>query len=269
MQYRSSTGASSVQLAQLAGVAAPYWLELVRTGNSFTGLASADGVNWTQVGSIAVTMSTNATAGLAVTAHNNTALNTSSFDNVSIAGPLPSGWADSDIGGPGQTGSAHFNNGMFTVNGGGAGIWHTGDQFNYAYKPTSGDVTITARVASQQNTNAWAKSGVMIRESTSAGSGYVFVMVTPGNGVNLQYRPSEGASSVQLAQIAGPTAPYWVRLARSGNSFSRFTSADGVNWTPVGSISVTISSGATAGLAVCAHDNAQLNTSTFDNLTIQ
>jgi len=39
---------------------------------------------WTQVGSITVTVATAAQAGLAVTVHNNAALNTSTFDNVTV-----------------------------------------------------------------------------------------------------------------------------------------------------------------------------------------
>jgi len=41
------------------------------------------------VGTINVTMASSALEGLSVCAHNNTALNTSTFDNVSIAGPSP------------------------------------------------------------------------------------------------------------------------------------------------------------------------------------
>jgi len=181
---------------------------------------------------------------------------------------LPPGWTDSDIGTPGLAGSATFSSGTFTVNGGGADIWGTSDNFHYASKSLTGDVTITARVASQQNTNAWAKSGVMIRETTAANSSYVSVFVTPSNGVNMQYRNGTGTSAVQLAQIAGPVAPYWVRLVRSGNTFTGFSSSDGVTWTQVGQISVTMASNALEGLAVCAHNNTALNTSTFDNVSI-
>jgi len=67
---------------------AAYWVRLVRSGNTFTGFASADGVSWTQVGAINVTMAGNALQGLAVTAHNNTTLNTSTFDNVSVNKPV-------------------------------------------------------------------------------------------------------------------------------------------------------------------------------------
>jgi len=178
------------------------------------------------------------------------------------------GWTDLDIGSPGMAGSASYNAGTFTVNGGGADIWYSSDQFNYVYQSLTGDLTITAQVASQQNTDSWAKAGAMIRETTAANSTYVFVMVTPANGVNMQYRPVTGSNAVQLAQVAARVAPYWVRLVRSGNTFTGYSSADGVTWTQVGSISVTMASSAIAGLAVAAHNNSVLNTSTFNNIGI-
>jgi hypothetical protein len=46
MQYRGSTGASSVQAAQTIGVTAPAFLRLTRRGNTFTGEWSTDLVNW-------------------------------------------------------------------------------------------------------------------------------------------------------------------------------------------------------------------------------
>jgi len=181
---------------------------------------------------------------------------------------LPAGWSDTDIGTPGLAGSASFSSGVFTVNGSGSDIWSTSDNFNYASESVSGDATITARVGSQQNTNLWAKSGVMIRESTAANASFVHVFITPGHGVNMQYRSGTGASAVQLAQTAGPVAPYWVRVVRSGSTFTGFSSADGVTWAQVGTINVSMASNALEGLAVTAHNNTALNTSTFDNVTV-
>jgi len=108
----------------------------------------------------------------------------------------------------------------------------------------------------------------MIRETTAANSSFVHVFVTPGHGVNMQYRNGTGTSAVQLAQIAGPVAPYWVRLVRTGNTFTGLASADGVTWTQVSTISVTMIGNVQAGLAVTSHNTAALNTSTFDNVSI-
>ena len=50
----------------------------------------------------------------------------------------------------------------------GADIWGTADQFHFAYKQLSGNGSITAKVVSVSNTDAWAKAGVMIRETLAS-----------------------------------------------------------------------------------------------------
>jgi uncharacterized membrane protein len=187
---------------------------------------------------------------------------------VNPASGLPPGWTDVDVGTPSIAGSATYSAGVFTAKGSGADIWGTADQFNYVYQAVSGDQTIVARVTSQSGANAWAKSGVMFRESTAAGASYIGLYVTPGNGVSMQYRNGTGTNAVDLARQTGLTAPYWVKLARSGNTFTGSSSADGSTWTQVGTISVTMAAAATAGLPICSHDNTTLNTATVDNVSI-
>ena len=87
MEVRTSTGGTAIELAGgwIHGVPLPQWVELVRSGSTFTGYYSSDGSTWTEIASTNITMNTNATAGLAVTAHDNTSLNTATIDNVSIA----------------------------------------------------------------------------------------------------------------------------------------------------------------------------------------
>jgi len=185
-----------------------------------------------------------------------------------VISALPAGWTDVDIGSPGMVGSANYSAGTFTVNGGGADIWYSSDQFNYLYQSLAGDLTITARVASQQNTDGWAKAGVMVRETPAANASYVSVLLTPANGLVMQYRSTTGSNAVQQAQVAALAAPNWVRLVRSGSTFTGYRSADGITWTQVGSISLTMASSATAGMTVTAHNNSLLNTSSFGNVSI-
>lgn len=181
---------------------------------------------------------------------------------------LPAGWKDLDVGPVGSAGGASYSAGTFTVSGSGSDIWNTEDQFNYVYQPTSDDQTIIARVVSQDNTSSWAKSGVMIRETATVYSSYVGLYVTSGNGINMQYRDGVGTGAVQLAQQTGVTAPYWIKLVRSGNAFTGYSSPDGVTWTQVGQTNVPMAAGVTAGLAVCAHNNSAINMSTFDNVSL-
>src|SRR6185436_20336569 len=103
----------------------------------------------------------------------------------------------------------------------------------------------------QSNSNPWSKSGVIIREATNANARFVGIYVTPSNGVSMQFRGTTGAGATDFARTTGLIAPRWVRLVRSGNSFTGFQSADGVTWVQVGtnSASVTMSSAVVAGLA--------------------
>jgi hypothetical protein len=78
----------------------------------------------------------------------------------------------------------------------------------------------------------------------------------------MQYRTATNAGASNGPETLGLVAPYWVRLSRLGS-----ISPDGVTWTTLGSVSITTATSATEGLAVTAHDNTQLNTSTFDNVT--
>jgi hypothetical protein len=80
---RTSTGGSTAYVAG-ASNAAPVWLKLVRAGTTITGYTSTDGTTWTAVGNVTVSMAANVSMGLAVCSHTTSALNTSTFANVSV-----------------------------------------------------------------------------------------------------------------------------------------------------------------------------------------
>lgn len=78
-------GASSVSKANT--LKAPYWVKLVRSGNTFNGYMSEDGTTWTQTGTdLKLDMPAKIFAGLAVTAGNRdgSKLHTSDFEQVTI-----------------------------------------------------------------------------------------------------------------------------------------------------------------------------------------
>lgn len=187
--------------------------------------------------------------------------------NVTTPSTLPSPWVSGDVGTTGVAGSGSYNNGTFTVKGSGVDIWDAADSFQYVYQPLNGDGTITARVASIQNTDPWALAGVMIRESLAANSREAIAAVTPSNGVSFTWRSTTGASSSYTNGGSG-TAPYWLRLQRSGNTITAFRSTNGTAWTQYATTTLSMGSSVYVGLAVTSHNNSVLATDTFDSVTV-
>jgi len=152
------------------------------------------------------------------------------------------------------------------VAGSGADIWGGSDQLQYAYQPVSGDATIIARVASIQNTNGWAKAGVMIRETLDANAKNAMMAATPSNGLDFQRRRTTGGGTNRNT-VAG-AAPRWLKLVRSGNTFTGYQSNDGTTWTQVGSVTFSMSTNVYIGLAVTSRNNSSLCTSVMDSVSV-
>jgi len=200
----------------------------------------------------------------------NSAVASASFVNNLSLPPAP--WQTSDIGSVAAAGSAFFSNGVFIVSGSGADIWNTADACRFVYQPLTNGCDISARVTSQGATDPWAKAGVMIRDSLDPGAADSYMIITPGNGMDFQYRTANGvAASGNVSGGALKPAPNnWVRLTRTNTTFSAYNSADGVNWTQVGS-PTTLSLNSTTyfvGLAVTAHNDGAISTATIDNVTV-
>ena len=151
----------------------------------------------------------------------------------------------------------------------GADIWSTSDAFQFVDQPLHGNGQIVARVVNVQNTDPWAKAGVMIRDTESANSINALLFVSPANGVSFQGRSSTGGNTSTFLTVSGITAPRWLKLVRNGSTVTAYQSNDGASWTAVGTPqTVTMSANAWLGLAVGSKNNVILNTSTFDNVTV-
>jgi hypothetical protein len=131
------------------------------------------------------------------------------------------------------------------------------------HQTLTGDGEIIARVTSQSPTDPWAKSGVMIKQSTVAGSPYALLAVTPGHGVAFQYNFTGNTDAVPYTL---PNA--WLKLTRSGNVVTAYVSANGTSWTQVGTTVLALGAAAEIGLFVTSHNGSMLNTSVFDNVTV-
>jgi ABC-type transport system involved in multi-copper enzyme maturation permease subunit len=109
----------------------------------------------------------------------------------------------------------------------------------------TGDGTVTAQVRSQDDSQEWAKAGLMIKAGTVPGAPYAAVLLTPRHGVRWQ-------ADFPLPDVAGSagTAPRWLRLTRTGSTVTGYESADGTSWTQVGTATVALPRSAEVGLFV-------------------
>lgn len=190
----------------------------------------------------------------------------SNIATITVQGPpLPSPWKHRDIGTVLIPGDSTYASGAFTVTASGSDIWGSADQFHFAYRTLTGDGELVARVAALQNTDSWAKCGVMIRETLHPGARHAATFITPENGAGFQSR----------AQPVGPTSysggwsaakPYWLRIARRGDVCISSISPDGVAWTEIGSRHMPMTATVYVGLALTSHNAAVAGSAVFDSL---
>jgi endonuclease/exonuclease/phosphatase family metal-dependent hydrolase/regulation of enolase protein 1 (concanavalin A-like superfamily) len=184
------------------------------------------------------------------------------------AASLPAGWATADVGAVAVKGStAYASDDVFQVKGAGADIWDAKDEFRFVYHQLTGDGEIVARVDSLQAVDSWTKAGVMMRESLAPGARHAFMLASVAKGFALQYRSSANGASRSVSGGSGAAHGY-VRLTRSGSTFTAYRSADGLAWTKVGTASISMPSTIVVGLAVSSHAPSRSAAAEFSHLTV-
>ncbi|NLH44088.1 MAG: hypothetical protein GX448_19800, partial [Planctomycetes bacterium] len=164
--------------------------------------------------------------------------------------------------------------GKMSLTGSGADIWNNSDEFTYAYKTLTGDGSLIARVTSiGPGTQTWAKGGVMIRDSINGGSTHAMMVMTAntdgaaGNGASFQYRAAANGASANTDSSVLVKVPYWVKIERSGGTFTGFTSADGKAWSQVGTTVIEMTDPVLIGIAVTSHAAGESRTFQFESIT--
>ncbi len=162
--------------------------------------------------------------------------------------------------------------GTYTMSASGADIWGQADEFRYAWKQLSGVGSISAQVLSVENTDGWAKAGLMIRESLAPGSKFAFVFVSPANGCRFQVRLTTDADAIaddSVTTLQAIEAPQWVKLERNAaGDFNAYNSDDGVTWSPLAwnPRRVLMSPNVYIGIALTSHNSGVTGIAEFSNV---
>lgn len=197
-QRRRQTDGISVHTAGPA-VAPPGWLTLGRVGDTIAAYYRASATDaWTLVGRETIPgLPASVLVGLAVTSHVDGTLATARFDNVMIETGLLD--ASQDVGAvvcpeaPRSTASCTTCARPVRT----SGQRRTRSGSSITARPAPGRTRRSRRPFAASRTPIGAKAGVMFRESPPvAQSPHVTVVVTPGRGVAMQYRPAQDRKSV-------------------------------------------------------------------------
>ncbi len=259
--------------ARVAGGAADGSFYLESGGSNVTGIiavpSSGGWQNWTTIPVANLSNSPALSSFKLVVATHGFNLSWLSFETVpGTSAGLPVGWTHQDVGSPGLPGSAavNTNSGAWVVSGSGADIWNTSDQFHFAGADLTGDGMLVARVLQLENTGPYPKVGVMLRDALNPNASYAFVFAG-SNTVSFESRSTSGVSSTGVGSIPA-TRPQWLKVMRTGGSFTGFASSDGATWTSLGTRSIAMGVSLKAGLAVCANNNNALNAGVLDHVSL-
>lgn len=167
------------------------------------------------------------------------------------------------------TSSVTYADSKFTLEVAGSDISGTHDEFVFAYK-SAGAFDFIARIDEQEDTNAWAKAGVMVRSGLDDNSAYVFCFVTPANGVVVELRGSDGGNqSGIVAQVQAVNAPHWVRIQSNGMGvITCLQREDGGEWQELSTTVGFFADPTYVGLAMTSHDSTEVNTTVFSNVAL-
>lgn len=201
-------------------------------------------------------------------------------------------WTSKDVGQVPIQGNASFSlsDGVLTVKGAGR-IDQTADSFQFASQTVKGDTELVARIDSLTKVDNNAISGLMIRESLAADAATAIISTsvvkadkqdTPYS-VHFSTRASKGEPILALGENDRPedygvptlkatTLPYWLKIARKGDTITGYASQDGMNWTEVGQKTIKMNETVFIGFAVDGAQNTSqihnYNTATFSNLSL-
>jgi type IV pilus assembly protein PilY1 len=196
-------------------------------------------------------------------------------DAASTQVPLnDANWKYYDVDSKDNTPYYYFQGSDIVINSAGADVWTDSDQYvDYYRNNINGDFDVVVKVVSQENTNTWAKAGLMVKNnlrysasSSNGTTGYCMVAVTPGNGYCFQWDSNANKYLDSTSASGSSTYPVWLRLKKvnSTHTFTAYYSHSANNpplsteWTQIDSrIIASANDTQDVGLFVTAHNSNQ------------
>lgn len=180
-------------------------------------------------------------------------------------------WAvTGDVGGPAKAGVTSFSteSGRYRISASGANIWGVRDSFHFASKPVTGDLEMTAAISwATTGGHEHKKAGLMIRSGRGPDAPHASVMVHADGLVSLQFRRQKGGPTEEVRSALKNAAR--IRLFRDGDVITMEVAPVDGPFEPSAALTVVLGETIEAGLAVCSHDDKDLQTAVFSGFELK
>jgi TolB protein len=156
----------------------------------------------------------------------------------------------------------------YTVAGSGEDMWSAVDEFHFAWRKVSDNISMTADVAfANTSGNPHKKAVLMIRQSLEPDSAYADVALHASGLASLQYRPDKGADTHEIqSNIAAPAR---LRIVKQGDYVYLWLADAGGEFKVAGaSIRLLLKGPFYVGIGVCGHDKDVVETAVFSKVDL-
>lgn len=191
----------------------------------------------------------------------------------SAGGSLADGWTSKSLTNNISTAlyDASIQDTTIVVCGAGRDMGGTADDCGFVYQKVSGDMTLTARIAS--TTEDFFKQGLMVRADllpsgarvalTKGETGYRLLRLGTRLTTNANTTWQNGSNFIY--------APVWLRMTRKGSTVDAFVSKDGTDnsWIKVGSATITLPTDIYVGVGACSGKDDTAVQVVFDHVSVQ
>lgn len=184
---------------------------------------------------------------------------------------LPQPWQSASMGetNVAMSSSSYFASDTFTIDAGDGDFWDVADRGHFIYQTITGDGSIIAQISDFDHAQSFSMAGVMMRESVQPGSKFAAMMMMSVDGPIFRERiATDGAVNQKPYGKTGEQAPYWVKLTRTGNTFSGYISPDAGSWKLIRTADVVMPQQVLVGMAASSHTTATNGLYRFTGVTV-
>ncbi len=174
-------------------------------------------------------------------------------------------WTRSQLGLSPLEGSMTCRGESLILSGAGHGLNPLDESFYFARQSVTNNFQVVARVDSLSGPASSPSAGLLIRARGDSTAPHVAALRN-ASGENL-FASRVGAAADPQVLPGNATGAPWQRVVRDGDSFSAWESADGANWSHLGTLECPMGVEAEAGLAVASGESWRFATASFSHFS--